>query len=141
MTTYCIWGKTEPFNSLNDFFKAVRNQAFGKSEQFFYDRNLPHSYFYFTWRDGYLVLNFYNVKTNREAHYNTEKKTLSYSLFTNLLEWRVGYYLSNLYECPKPTRKSFWQVFWSIIKWVLVAPFWVLWNILKGLWAILKWLW
>lgn len=138
MTTYCIWGTTHPFQSLNDFFKAVRNQAFGKSEHFFYDRNLPDSYFYFTWRDGYLVLNFYNIKTNREAHFDTGKKTLSYSLFTNLLEWRIGYYLSDLNEYPKPTRKS---LLWSILKWVLVAPFKLLWAVLKGLWSIIKWLW
>lgn len=139
MTQYCIWGTTKPFQSLNDFFKAVRNQAFGKSEHSFYDSNLPDSYFNFTWNGGYLVLNFYNVKTNREAHFDTGKKTLSYSLFTNLLEWRIGHYLSELNEYPEPPKETPW--FWSLIKWVLVAPFWLLWHILKGVWAILKWLW
>lgn len=140
MTQYCIWGTTEPFKTLNDFFKAVRNQTFGKTEQFFYDRSFPHSYFYFTWRGGYLVLNFYNVKTNREAHFDTGKRTLSYSLFTNLLEGRVGYYLSNLNEYPEPPRNTFWRVFWSIIKWILCALVWLVGAILKGLWSIIKWL-
>lgn len=143
MTEYCIWGTTEPFKTKNAFHTAARNQAFGKNEDnYFYSRNYPFSYFNFSWSGGYLVLNFYNVKTNREAHINTWKKTLSYSLFTELLENKIGYYLSSLNEIPQPQKKiTFWKVLWTIIKWSVYIPVWLLWSILKGLWSILRWLW
>lgn len=143
MTEYCIWGSTEPFKTKNEFHTAVRNQAFGKNEySSFYCRNYPSSYFNFSWSGGYLVLNFYNVKTNREAHINTGKKNLSYSLFTELLESKIGYYLSSLNEIPQPPKKNtFWKVLWTIIKWSVYIPIWLLWNILKVLWSILTWLW
>ena len=142
MTEYCIWGTTEPFKTKNAFHAAVRSQAFGKNEHnSFYSRKYPSSYFNFSWSGGYLVLNFYNVRTNREAHVNTWKKNLSYSLFTELLESKIRYYISSLNEVPQSQKITFWQVLWSIIKWIIEALFWLLGSIFKGLWSILKWLW
>ena len=140
MTNYCTWGTTEPFKTLNDFFKAVRNQAFGKTEDFFYNNKYPLSYFYFTWLNGYLVLNFYNTKTNLDKRIYLQTKTLSYSLFTKLLDGDIRQYLPALYEYPQPPQKektTFLQVLWLIIKWIFVATFWLLKGILKVLWFII----
>ncbi|MBQ8069691.1 MAG: hypothetical protein IJ202_02435 [Bacteroidales bacterium] len=139
MTEYCIWGTNEPFKTTNAFHTAVRNQAFGKSENnSFYSRNYPSSYFNFSWSGGYLVLNFYNVRTNREEHINTWKKNLSYSLFTELLESKIGYYLSSLNEFPEPPKEeTSMSVLWEIVKWIFGALFWVLGMILKCAWAII----
>lgn len=141
MTEYCIWGTTEPFKTTNAFHTAVRNQAFGKNENYsFYSKHYPSSYFNFTWSGGYLVLNFYNVRTNREEHINTWKKNLSYSLFTELLESKIGYYLSSLNEFPEsPKEETFMQVVWEVVKWIFGAFFWLLGALLKCVWAIIKW--
>ncbi len=134
MTEYRIFGTTELFETNHDFFKEVRNQAFGKREISFCNEKYPSSYFNFTWSGGYLVLNFYNEKTHREAHIETQKKTLSYSLFTELLERTILYYLSIVHE------KTFCQWLWLIIKWFFRTLSRLLGAILKGLWSLTKWL-
>ena len=139
MTEYCIWGTTEPFKTNNSFFQEIRKQAFGKTDVRFCNIMYPSSYFYFTWSCGCLVLNFYNTQTNREKHIELGKKTLPYSTFTKLLQNEIRYYLPSLCEYPTPPQKTFWQVLWSIIKWIFDALFWLLGSILKGVWAIIKW--
>jgi hypothetical protein len=139
MKEYCIWGTTKPFKTKNDFFKAVRNQAFGKTEDNFCDIEYPHSYFSFAWSGGYLVINFYNTQTGRTECYHTRKKTLSYSYFTELLDGTIGYMLPSLYKYPTgPDKNGFWEIVWSIFKWVFQALFWLLGAILKGLWTLIK---
>ena len=142
MTNYCILGTTKPFNTENDFFKALKDQIKGKTTYFFYNLNYPSSYFKFSWSKGYLVIDFYNTKTNREEHLHIGRKDFSYSTFAELMEEKIPYNLSILNKPPQPqpqpTRKTFLQILWIVIKWIFGALGWLLWSIIKVLWFIIK---
>ena len=144
MTKYCILGQAEPFKTNNDFYKALKDQIVEKNDYSFYNADYPLSHFNFSWSNGYLVLNIYNTKTNREEHIALNRKTFQYCNFSSILENELSFYLPELYnypEYPEPERTTIWKVLWTIIKWSVYIPFWLLWNVLKVLWSILKWLW
>ena len=116
MTSYSVLGINNTFQTDNDFYKAIRNQAFGKTEVSFYNIHYPLSYFYFSWSDGYLFINFHNTLTNRSQYICLNKKNLSYSLFTELKQSILEYYLITLYCFPFPPRKTFWQKVRDLIR-------------------------
>ncbi len=142
MTKYCILGQAEPFKTNNDLYHALKDQIVEKNEYSFYNTDYPLSYFNFSWSNGYLVLNIYNSKTNREEHIELKRKTFQYCNFSSILEKELPCYLPELYnypEYPEPERTTFWKVLWTIIKWSVYIPIWLLWNTLKVLWSITKW--
>lgn len=142
MTKYCILGQVEPFKTNNDLYHALKDQIVEKNDYSFYNSDYPLSYFNFSWSNGYLVLNIYNSKTNREEHIALKRKTFQYCNFSSILENELAHYLPELDkypEYPKPERTTFWKVLWTIIKWSVYIPIWLLWNTLKVLWSITKW--
>ena len=142
MTKYCILGQAEPFKTNNDFYHALKDQIVEKNDNSFYNADYPLSHFNFSWSNGYLVLNIYNSKTNREEHIALKRKTFQYCNFSSILEKELPYYLPELYnypEYPEPERTTFWQVLWTIVKWIFGATFWLLGAILKCIWSIIKW--
>lgn len=139
MTKYCILGQAEPFKTNNAFYHALKDQIVEKNDNSFYNTDYPLSYFNFSWSNEYMVLNIYNSQTNREKHIALNRKTFQYCNFSSILENELPYYLPELYNYPEPERTTFWQVLWSIIKWIFRASFWLLGALLKCVWAIIKW--
>ena len=139
MTKYCILGQAEPFKTNNDFYHALKDQIVEKNDNSFYNADYPLSHFNFSWSNGYLVLNIYNSKTNREEHIALKRKTFQYCNFSCILQNELPFYLPELYNSPEPERTTFWQVLWTIVKWIFGATFWLLGAILKCIWSIIKW--
>lgn len=138
MTKYCILGQDEPLKTNNDFYRLLKDQIVEKNDYSFYNTDYPLSYFNITWSNEYLVLNIYNSKTNREEHISLNRKTFQYCNFSRILEKELPYYLPELYKYPNPERTTFWQVLWTIVKWIFRTTFRLLREILKCLWAIIK---
>lgn len=132
MTKYCILGQAEPFKTNNDFYHALKDQIVEKNNNSFYNTDFPFSYFNFSWSNGYLVLNIYNSKTNREEHIPLNRKTFQYCNFSSILENELSYYL------PKLNKDTFLHILLDIVKWIFGAIFWLLGAILKSICAIIK---